>query len=128
MTREERMRHLAAQMRLRSPPAAPSPAPPPTAAPAPVVEPSLRPGVTPQHSPPPPARAELSEERVRQLYGQYVETKRQQNESTAALTFDGLAKTLRASSAKLKEKHTGKTVDFEVTIKDGKTILRPIVK
>jgi hypothetical protein len=49
-------------------------------------------------------------------------------ESTAAITYDGLAKSLRDSSEKLKEKHRGKSVDFEVTVKDGKTILRPVVK
>lgn len=65
---------------------------------------------------------------MRQLYSQYVDTKRKQNESTAAITYDNLAKTLRESSAKLKEKHAGKSVDFEVTIKDGKTILKPVVR
>jgi len=70
---------------------------------------------------------DLSEERVRQLYAQYVDTKRRQNESTAAITYDAVAKSLRDSSAKLREKH-GKTVDFEVRVKDGKTILKPIVK
>jgi galactokinase len=71
---------------------------------------------------------DLSEERVRQLYSQYVDTKRKQNESTASITYDNLAKSLRESSAKLKEKHAGKNVDFEVTVKDGKTILKPVVK
>ena len=65
---------------------------------------------------------------MRQLYSELVETKRKQKESTAAVTYDALAKSLRESSAKLKEKHGGRTVDFEVTIKDGKTILRPVVK
>jgi len=64
---------------------------------------------------------------VRQIYAQYVDTKRKQNESTAAITFDGLAKSLRESSAKLREKH-GRSIDFEVAVKDGKTILKPVVK
>ena len=70
----------------------------------------------------------LSEERVRQIYGQYVDAKRARQESTASLTYENLAKSLRESSDKLRQKHTGKSVDFEVTVKDGKTILRPIVK
>jgi hypothetical protein len=85
----------------------------------------------PPAAPPPAARppaGDLSDERVRQLYSQYVDTKRKQNESTASITYDNLAKTLRESSAKLKEKHAGKNVDFEVTVKDGKTILKPVVK
>lgn len=101
------------------------------------------PGVEAQKAPiaaqPPPAKgpspptatlaaSDLSDERVRQIYKQYVETKRSHQESTASLTFDSLAKSLRESSDKLKKKHAGKTVDFEVAIKDGKTILRPVVK
>jgi hypothetical protein len=73
------------------------------------------------------AQPELADERVRQLYSQYVESKRKQNESTAGVTYDGLAKSLRESSARLREKH-GKSVDFEVAVKDGKTILKPVVK
>ena len=76
----------------------------------------------------PRAEGELSDERVRQLYTQYIDAKRSRQESTASLTYDSLAQSLRDSSAKLREKHTGKKVDFEVTVKDGKTILRPVVK
>jgi hypothetical protein len=85
----------------------------------------------PRHPPPPPAKAAssegLPEDRVRQLYAQYVEAKRKQNESTAAITFDAVARSLRDSSSKLQQKH-GKKVDFEVALKDGKVILRPVVK
>jgi hypothetical protein len=69
----------------------------------------------------------MSEERVRELYARYVETRRRQNESTASLTYEAVAKTLRESSAKLREKH-GKAVDFEVAVKDGKAILKPVLK
>ncbi len=104
---------------------------PPSVPPPPPARPAARPAPRPAPPPAPKverAPGELSDERVRQLYTQFVDTKRKQQESTAAVTFDGLAKTLRESTAKLKEKHTGKSVDFEVTVKDGKTILRPIVK
>jgi hypothetical protein len=77
---------------------------------------------------PAPARPDdLPEERLRQLYAQYVETKRRHNESTAAITYEAVARSLRDSSAKLRERH-GKRVDFEVCVKDGKTILRPVLK
>jgi hypothetical protein len=69
----------------------------------------------------------LPDERVRQLYTQYVEAKRRANESTAAITYEGVARTLRESSSKLREKH-GKKIDFEVALKDGKVILKPVVK
>jgi hypothetical protein len=75
-----------------------------------------------------PSAPNLSDDRVRALYKQYVEAKRSRQESTAAITFDGLAQSLRDSSAKLKQKHGDKQVDFEVAVKDGKTILRPVVK
>ena len=50
--------------------------------------------------------ASLSDERVRQIYTQYVETKRSLKESTASLTYESLAKSLRDSSDKLRSKHT----------------------
>jgi hypothetical protein len=64
---------------------------------------------------------------VRQLYAQYIEAKRRQNESTAAITYDAVARSLRESSAKLRQR-LGKPVDFEVAVKDGRAIIRPVVK
>ena len=102
-----------------------APAPPP----APPVAQKPAPPPLPKRDPPPAPRspADLSDDRLRQIYAQYVQTRRSQNESTAAITYDSMAKSLRESSAKLREKH-GKSVDFEVAVKDGKTILRPVVK
>ena len=76
-----------------------------------------------------PSRKEdsLPEYRVRELYVEYVETKRRQNESTVALTYDALAQSLRDSSAKLRQKH-GKPVDFVVAVRDGKAVLKPVLK
>jgi hypothetical protein len=126
-------------------PPAPRPLPPPSrpprsSAPPPLEAPSARRassapqpnprGVVPPMQPAsPPAKGDegLSEDRVRQLYARYVELKRRQNESTAAITYDAVARSLRESSAKLREKH-GKPVDFEVTVKDGKAILKPVLK
>ncbi len=85
-------------------------------------------GAAPIAAPKPANSAELSDARVRQLYSQYVDTKRKQNESTTAITYEGVAKSLRESTARLKEKHGGNSVDFEVTVKEGNTILRPILK
>jgi hypothetical protein len=69
----------------------------------------------------------LPEYRVRQLYVEYVETKRRQNESTVALTYDALAQSLRESSSKLRQKH-GKQIDFVVAVRDGKAILKPVLR
>jgi hypothetical protein len=65
---------------------------------------------------------------MRALYEQYVDARRRQNESTAAITYETVAKTLRDSQARLREKHAGRSVDFEVAVKEGRTVLRPIVK
>jgi hypothetical protein len=117
-----------------APPAAPAaPRPPPTvSAPPPKLPPAssthVRVAPVARAAPPPPRSPEdLSDERVRAIYAQYVEAKRRQNESTAAITYDAVAKSLRDSSAKLRQKH-GKAVDFEVTVKDGKAILKPVLK
>jgi hypothetical protein len=114
-----------------APPAAP-PAPRPAGHPAPPPPALARPApAAPVAARPAPAAArapgEIPDERVRQIYAQYVEAKRRQNESTAAITYDAVAKTLRDSSARLREKH-GKPVDFEVAVKDGKAILKPVLK
>lgn len=75
------------------------------------------------------AEGALDDQRVRQIYAQYVAEKRKRNESTAAITYDALAKSLRESAQKLQEKHGKSTsVDFEVSEKDGKTVLRPVLR
>jgi hypothetical protein len=93
------------------------PRPPPIAAPKQVAPPAGS-NRTP---------GDLPDERVREIYARYVEAKRRQNESTATITYEAVAKSLRESSAKLREKH-GKAVDFEVAVKDGKAILKPVLK
>jgi hypothetical protein len=91
-------------------------------------KPARHPTARPPSKSPKEPKEGLSEERVRQIYTQYVDTKRSLQESTASLTYEGLSRSLHDSSDKLRQKHTGKSVDFEVTVKDGKTVLRPIVK
>ncbi len=128
-----------------------APAPPGAAAPAPraparVVEPASA-----GAPPPPPARpslrrspfaeaprpaaptpsatsSDLSDARMRQIYGEYVDAKRKCNESTAAITYDAVAKSLRSSVATLQQKHGSARIDFEVVVKNGKPSLRPVVK
>ena len=63
---------------------------------------------------------------MKQIYDKYVQTRQAQKETTAAMSFDAMAKTLRESSAKLRSTHGN--VDYEVAVKDGKTILRAVVK
>jgi hypothetical protein len=70
----------------------------------------------------------LSDARVREIYAKYVESRRSLNESTAGITVESLAKSLRGSSDKLRTQHNAKSVDFEVQVKNGRTVLKPIVK
>ncbi len=115
---------------------APPPAPlaPPGAAPkvpAPIARaiPAARPAA-PVVPPPPPAppSAELPDQRIRQIYAKYVETKRSTQESTAGVTFEKLAASLRAQADKLKSAHPNRSIDYEVVIKDGKTHLKPVLR
>ena len=108
-------------------PAAAAAAPPPAAKPAPAPAPAA---ATPLPRPAlsPPSREGLDDQKVREIYARYVGAKRAANESTAGITFDKLATSLRAQADKLKSTHPTKNVDFEIVVKDGKTALRPVLK
>ncbi|MFO0556311.1 MAG: MXAN_5187 C-terminal domain-containing protein [Polyangiaceae bacterium] len=98
--------------------------PPPSQRPAPV-NPAVGPKPAPRAS---QARDDLSDGRLREIYSQYVQSRRERNESTAGITFEKLADSLRSQADKLKSKHTAKRVDYEVVVKDGKTLIKPIVR
>lgn len=104
----------------------PAPARPPAASPAPMARPAApSPASTPR---PAPATAASSGDDFRQVYQRYVEARRSNGESTAGLTYEGLAKNLRETSAKLRDKSGGRAIDFDVVVKDGKAVLKPVVK
>ncbi len=118
------------------PPAPPrAPSPPPSPLPRPLARPAPPPPRAPSPSqsgamPPAPAAGReegLSATRLRQIYGQYVEAKRKANESTAAITYDKVAANLKETAAQLGAKHKG-TIDFEVVMKNGKPVLKPVMK
>lgn len=96
---------------------APAPAPAPKPAPAPAAAPAPKPAAT----------GGLAPERVQDLFTKYVAAKKQCNEPTHTITTEALEKTLRESAAKLRQKH-GKDVDFDVVVKDGKAIFKPVLK
>lgn len=122
---------------------APKPAPAPEAAkplpvarpqpiaaapkPQPIAAPKPQPAPAPKPQPAAPAAAAAGDD-YRRVYAAYVEARRKNGESTAGLTYDTLAKSLRDTTEKLKTKAGGKPIDFEVTTKDGRTILKPVVK
>lgn len=99
------------------------------AAPAAAI-PGAKPAVTaPVTKPAAPAAtpAGLSDERVRQLHADLA-TARQKLNQTSTISVDSLAKSLRETEAKLRAQHGGRAVDFQVVIKDGKPIVKPVVR
>jgi hypothetical protein len=113
-----------------APPTKPSPAAPATTfKPTPAASATASPLPRPPAAPAAPASpSDLSEQRIREIYAKYVGAKRAANESTAGLTFDKLASSLRAQAEKIRSAHPSRSVDFEIVTKDGKTALRPVVK
>lgn len=102
-----------------------APIAPKPAAPVPASRPAARPATAPVV--PAPASV-VGGGDFRQVYAKYVEARRNNGESTAGLTYESLAKNLRDTTEKLKTKSGGKPIDFDVVVKDGKTILKPVVK
>ena len=70
----------------------------------------------------------LSPIRMRQIYGAFVEAKRRANESTASVTYEKIASNLESVAKELRAKHNARSVDFEVVMKNGKPVLKPVVK
>jgi hypothetical protein len=75
----------------------------------------------------PATPAAATDERVRELHARLVEAKRQTQDSTA-VSLEGLARSMRTTEAKLREAHKNRKIDFDVIIKDGKAVLKPIVR
>lgn len=67
--------------------------------------------------------------RARALYDQYVTARKASGEPVDNITYDKLRKSLSKQTDRLRDKHgKNKQVDFEVVTKDGKTMIRPVVK
>ncbi len=70
--------------------------------------------------------AGLSADRIRNIHKSYVEARKKTNASE--VSFEKLERNIRETERKLREKHKGRNVDFDVSIKDGKAILKPRLK
>jgi hypothetical protein len=60
----------------------------------------------------------------RQVYDDFVATKRECGESTAGLTMEKFRGKLKDNKAALMAKHNCRTVRFSVYVKDGKAALK----
>lgn len=76
---------------------------------------------------PPGPQEGLSDDRVRQLHGELLAARRKLQQSEA-VTLDSLAKTLRDTERKLRAEHGARAIDFQITVRDGKPVVKPIVR
>ena len=101
-------------------------------APAKPLAPVARPPAPAASAAKPPAGAmsgpNLSDEQMLNLYQRYVSARRDNKERTDNVRLETVAKTVRDMMPKLKEKHAGKQIDFEVVVKDGRVALKPVAK
>ncbi|HEY2405653.1 MAG TPA: MXAN_5187 C-terminal domain-containing protein [Polyangiaceae bacterium] len=123
---------LPARAPLRPPPKPaklplPEPTPALTSAAKPIAEPvAVKPAPAPARSATAAAKT-IADEQVRSLHARLVEAKRQTKESSS-VSVEGLARSLEATAAKLREQHKNRKIEFDVVIKDGKAVVKPIVR
>jgi hypothetical protein len=101
----------------KSPPKSEAKPLPPIPKPAPSVK-----AQAPQATP-----AGLSADRVQQLHHDLIEAKAKTADA-GTVSLNALTRKLEATVKQLSEKHAGKRIDFAVVIKDGKAVVKPIVR
>jgi hypothetical protein len=69
----------------------------------------------------------LSADKVRQLHRDLIEAKAKTADA-GIVSINALTRKLEATAKQLSEKHAGKRIDFAVVIKDGKAVVKPIVR
>lgn len=122
-------------------PAVPLPRPPASSGPQPLTRIQRPPtpatgGVreaagTHSRSAPPAARAASNPaggDAMRALYDRYLDARKQNNERVDNVKFETLQTSVEKMLPKLREKHAGKQIDFEVVVQDGKVGLKPKVR
>jgi hypothetical protein len=88
-------------------------------------------GATSPNTPPPNATTydgPITEERVGGLYQELQRVRRRLNQVEVDVSLEALARSLRATEARLKAKYEGKRVDFRVEVFNGKAVIKPSVK
>ncbi len=110
-------------------PLGPAPTPPATAASPTTSAAPVRPlpaGVAPPRPVPARPAPERDDPALKALYQRYIEARRETGESTA-VRYEVVARQVRDSLPKLAAQYQGADVKFDVTIKDGRAVLRPVV-
>ena len=106
-----------------SAPRAPTPAPMPART---IARPLVRPVPAPAPSPAPKPAPVAEDPQIRALHQRFVEARRMTGESTD-VQYESIAKQARETLPRLAQKYQGADVRFDVSIKDGKAVLKPIV-
>ena len=109
-----------------APPPRPAAAAAPPPKPAAAAAPPPKPAAPAPPKPAPVASPNVDDARLRDLHARLQQAKQQTKE--ANVSFEGLAKSIRATEAKLREQHKNRKIDFDVVIKDGKAVVKPIVR
>jgi hypothetical protein len=109
------------------PPPRPQTAPGPFGPPEPRLARPLPPARAPRAPLPGPVSAGLSDQRVRELHGRLIDAQRQLK-TERAVSVEGLAKTLREAEKKLRSQHGNRKIDFDVVVKDGRAVVKPILR
>jgi hypothetical protein len=104
----------------------PSP-PAPIALPKPAMVVGKRPEPVARLPQPAASAGGITDERLKQIHAEFAAAKRQTKQADA-VSLDALSKSLRESERRILAQHPGKTVDFHVVVKDGKPIVKPIVR
>ncbi len=73
-----------------------------------------------------PPNAGLSEARLRAIHANYCAAR--EKTQASAISFEKLSKSIRDTEKKLLQKSKGRNIDFDVSIKGGKAILKPKLK
>lgn len=73
----------------------------------------------------PPAQAR---DRSRQIFDDYVAARRRLGESVDGLTFERVSKSLSDQTERIRAQHPNRSLDFEVVQRDGRAVIRPVVK
>jgi hypothetical protein len=122
---------LARKIRNSAPPmAAPAPKRPAPPLPTRAAKPMQTPVAGQQNKPSPssPYDGPITEERVGGLYQELQRVRRRLNQTEMDVSLEALARSLRATEARLKAKYEGKRVDFRVEVYNGKAVIKPSVK
>jgi len=96
----------------------------PSAAAAPPPTPAA---VAPTQPRPAAPTQSLTDQRILELHRELVATKQRIKEA-GKVSVDGLAKSLRAAESKLQAQHKDRRIDFDIVIKNGKAVVKPIVR